>query len=151
MRKSLLVDAAVLHMVPSPEAVRVKFEQKMRQRGTVITRSDELLVARVDHGRWLADCPACNAGIALTPGVAEAYCFGHGCGHVFTTVTWPAAATVDEIERTLRARPKVATRNWLPTQTIEDLRQENRERSLPERHETAQERAARELQPKERG
>ncbi len=63
MRRSLLVDAAALHMVPSSEALAVKFTQKMRQRGTSVRESDEVIVARVDHGRWLADCPACNSGI----------------------------------------------------------------------------------------
>lgn len=143
MRRSLLVDAAALHMVPSAQALEVKFTQKMRQRGTRVRESDELLVARVDHGRWLADCPACNAGIALTPGASEAFCFGFGCGHRFTHIAWPDDAAVEEIERTLRARPKIATRNWLPTETVDDLRRENRERKLPERHETAAEREAR--------
>lgn len=143
MRRSLLVDAVALHMVPSAQALELKFTQKMRQRGTSVRESDEVLVARVDHGRWLADCPACNAGIALTPGVAEAFCFGSGCGHRFTNITWPDEASVDEIERTLRARPKVATRNWLPTETVDDLKAENLARKLPARHETASERAAR--------
>lgn len=143
MRRSLLMDATAIHMVPSAEALALKFTQKMRQRGTPVRESDERLVARVDHGRWVADCPACNSGVALTPGVNEAFCFGQGCGHRFTVIEWPAASDVEEIERTLRARPKIVTRNWAPTETLTNLRAENRAHRLPERHETQAERAAR--------
>lgn len=147
MRRSLLIDAQALYMVPTPAALAIKFAQKMRQRGTPVRASDEVLVARVDHGRWLADCPACNAGIALTPGVAEAFCFGAGCAHHFTNIVWPSDEAIDEIERTLRARPKVPTRNWWPTETVHALRAENRAHGLPERHELTHERQARELTP----
>ena len=48
MRRSLLIDAAALHMVPTQAALAVKFSQKMRQRGTPVQPGTNVGIGR-DH------------------------------------------------------------------------------------------------------
>lgn len=88
-------------------------------------------IARVNWGRWLADCPR--------PFCANAEHFGaNRAGHVggltprgFTCsecglqcpVQWPP--NVDDITFILGLRPVPATRNWQPPETIHDLFAEN--------------------------
>lgn len=83
-------------------------------------------IARVEHGRWIADCP-CGAGIAVHPQWTEAGCLE--CGR-----WWPVMVPRDwdDIEAVLLARPKAVNRGWLPGETATVLREENITRGLPE-------------------
>lgn len=55
----------------------------------------EEIVAYVNHGRWLANCPHCQAGVAILFNQSKGWCFG--CGAVFTNVTWPADGILHKI------------------------------------------------------
>jgi hypothetical protein len=78
-------------------------------------------VARLDWGRWLADCPAphCTNAMQLKPGQEQFACrflvdpqrqlYG-GCGTT-APIEWPA--NVAAIEADLTSRPEPA-QNWKP-------------------------------------
>ncbi len=76
-------------------------------------------VARIEHGRWLADCP-CGAGLAVHPEWSEAGCLECGrWGGVAVPTRWR------EIETVLVERPALKNRGWIPGETVEDLDAEN--------------------------
>lgn len=78
------------------------------------------VVAYANHGRWVADCPEDNGGIACAPGVTSGVCLD--CGHVYA-VTW--TTKVDQIEALMDARPESA-QNWHPDrETVADLEAQN--------------------------
>jgi hypothetical protein len=78
-------------------------------------------VARLDWGRWVADCPSptCSNAMQLDRGQAEFHCrflidpqrqaYG-GCGTV-AAIDWPDDA--DAIQRGLQDQPEGA-QNWRP-------------------------------------
>lgn len=77
-------------------------------------------VAYLNHGRWLADCPAgCNAAMDLTTGQGSYLCgvvhpqTGQIVGGCATTapVIWPLEP--QQINDAVEGRP-VANRNWAP-------------------------------------
>jgi hypothetical protein len=88
--------------------------------------------ARVNQGRWIADClvPYCNDARELAVGQTSIVCAkGHG-----STVVWPPEKDVVAISNELARRPDEAKRNWCPSeapihlltgepvdQTVEDL------------------------------
>ena len=78
------------------------------------------VVAYVNHGRWLADCP-CGAKMAVDREWAHGYCAG--CGSK-ALVDWPTVDKMEKIERQLRRRP-LPHANWLPGETIAELKAEN--------------------------
>lgn len=86
-------------------------------------KADESVTPYVSDGRWVADCPACNGGIATLPGYAEAACFD--CGRVHNVV-WPTDDVLSAATAALIERP-VANRHWRPQdgETAQDLRLEN--------------------------
>lgn len=96
--------------------------------------------ARVNHGRWIADCPRpyCPNAMRLTPGQYTFHCAGEGGCQMVAEVEWPSDP--DGIWEALSARPVPSTRNWYPPghdeavklglahgQTPEDLRAETRQ------------------------
>ena len=85
--------------------------------------------ARVDHGRWLADCPLCNGAELVSPG-KPFRCQSKPCVAV-AHVTWPTSATQARIEALLALRPDPATRNWRPRETLKALAAENAAHGLP--------------------
>lgn len=78
--------------------------------------------ARVNHGRWIADCPRdyCANAIALDPGQGVFQCAGTGGCQMLAEIEWPPDA--DEIWEVLSVRPVPATRNWYPAGHTEALR-----------------------------
>ena len=78
--------------------------------------------ARVNHGRWIADCPRpyCANAMRLTPGQAAFHCGGEGGCQLVAEVEWPAEA--DGIWAALVERPVPGTRNWYPTDHAEAVR-----------------------------
>jgi len=78
--------------------------------------------ARVDWGRWIADCsrPYCRNAWQLTYDMTEWTC--NLCGAV-TSVMWPADPGA--VEYLLMMRPDPATRNWHPGEQLEQLMIEN--------------------------
>ena len=93
--------------------------------------------ARINWGRWIADCPQCGGAEDVRVGLPFV-CKGlvaagfHGehtaCG--FTAdVEFPKTADKLMIEALLVRRP-VPFRNWFPGETIENLQKENKDRGI---------------------
>lgn len=95
--------------------------------------------ARVNHGRWIADCPRryCANAMRLEPRQAMFHCGGEGGCRMVAEIEWPSDA--DGIWEALLERPVPVTRNWYPAghdeavrlglphgQTPEELRAEQR-------------------------
>lgn len=79
------------------------------------------LAARVNHGRWIADCARCGMGMFTHPVWRIACCAE--CGAVYRGVAFPAE--IDEITRLLLQRPRRDTQNWEPGESLVRLRLEN--------------------------
>jgi len=100
-------------------------------------------LARIDSGRWIAECPFCGLSVMVDPDddfFFCLYCAGNGTGEA-GKVRFPENR--DEIEAEILSRPViaqgkhpsladeqlhavpvVAARNWKPGQTVEDLQNE---------------------------
>lgn len=88
------------------------------------------LKAAIDCGRWVVDCQ-CGSGIALHPRWQIAACFL--CGRSWWQVEFPAPYFLDQLEEIFRLRPAGSIHrnpqrfwSWKPTETREDLVEENR-------------------------
>lgn len=68
------------------------------------------LPSYVNDGRWVADCPMCNAGIACHPDISQGCCLE--CGIVYQ-ITFPPLSLRQAAEEQLMVRPK-GNRNWFP-------------------------------------
>lgn len=90
-------------------------------------------VARVNNGRWIADCPFGDNGAEL---VAEdglffcCECRNATVDHAYLPVLMPSDQDRPEIEQLLLARPNEENRNWLPYETVADLARENEEHGI---------------------
>ena len=83
------------------------------------------LNARVNQGRWIADCPTClGAEFADSAWPVFVCC---SCGEGPRAVVFPPERELLEPE--LIARPLEA-RNWVPGETVAQLRAENAERGI---------------------
>jgi hypothetical protein len=78
------------------------------------------VVAYINHGRWVADCPCGGAEL-----VAEDRLMVCGSCAARSEVIFPPNVTV--LESALAARLK-KNKNWKPTETVADLLAENKER-----------------------
>ncbi len=90
----------------------------------------------VNHGRWVVECDAadCRGAIDVSQHLSAAgivcdcqdrtacYHQTDPCGHIIR-IDWPGFRT--ELWRILAVRPDPITRNWLPGETVEDLKAEN--------------------------
>ena len=87
----------------------------------------EPFLARVDHGRWIVDCPCRAASMIWLEELVTwcAACANRHCGGQWQPVALPATAR--RIEEILLARPDAANRNWFPGETVDDLLAENAE------------------------
>ena len=84
------------------------------------------VVAYVNHGRWVWDCPTprCGGAQVTSPKDPRAFCvecFNAGDG--WWPVDWPDERTT--IERILNKRPAATQQNWWPTETMQQLEAEN--------------------------
>jgi hypothetical protein len=78
--------------------------------------------ARANWGRWISRCSRCPNAWRLDPGQSAWQCAT--CGTV-NEAQWPADPAA--VEYLLMLRPEFKTRNWEPTETIEDLLRQNAE------------------------
>jgi len=84
--------------------------------------------ARINHGRWIADCPFCPGAELVDPDTPEFMCWS--CANAknggrFVRVDVPNAHQRDEIEGLLDGRPQ-ENQNWDPrTEDAAFLRAEN--------------------------
>lgn len=88
--------------------------------------STEALEARVEHGRWIVNCSDCRAGLFTAPEIPVACCAE--CGAVYRRIVFPDDAAA--IANVLLARPLRENQGWLPSETLDDLKRENREHGL---------------------
>lgn len=86
---------------------------------------DETLDVYVSDNRWVADCPACNGGIACWSENPHGACYD--CGRIYRTA-FPR--NQKQIEAVLLARP-ARNRHWLLGETLDMLKAENIEHGLP--------------------
>lgn len=119
----------------SPAAYLAVAVARAKKAGRQVVDDDRALIAYVNHGRWVADCPHCNGGIMLDPTWPLAACLGAGCHRVFRAIAQPAEWA--QIEEILAVRP-VPHQHWgyergvarsltAPVQSIADLHRENAE------------------------
>lgn len=105
---------------PAPELTR---------RGT--TDKTATTVARVEGGKWIADCPFCPSAQVVSPLDPRFLCAGaDGCANrptkgAFATVVFPAEELRAQIEAVLLERPHRENRNWLVGETVQQLLDEN--------------------------
>ena len=93
--------------------------------------------ARVNHGRWLVDCPGCNSALVIDLDEPVYMCVE--CGNAANGGRWLRVIFPRQrkgIEAELLKRPygrnpeDAPTRNWEPGETVADLRRENAEHGI---------------------
>jgi len=90
--------------------------------------------AEINHGRWIAHC-ACGGAEDVAPAEPVFYCLS--CGNAdndgrVMKIEFPDPSDREAIEAELLKRPEMETRNWLPSETMDDLIAENRKHGLDE-------------------
>lgn len=94
---------------------------------TVVTR------ARVDKGRWLADCPFCPSAQHVSKADRRFFCCDCLMAPIdgaMIEVLWPSHDEIVEIERLLGLR-KATARDWQPNESLNQLANENTEHGVP--------------------
>ena len=83
--------------------------------------------AYVSAGRWMVECSDCFTAVLVDDNDLLFYCPGCGTDGQWRRIVMPTDRA--EIERLLLLRPgwreNSPFRNWLPRETVADLRQEN--------------------------
>lgn len=109
----------------------------------VLARFDDVaadarpVLAHVNHGRWVGDCPGqhcekcggrCGAAMALLEGepFVCACCWNADLDGKPRPVEWPSKKAMREIEAALTVRSSKQHRNWLPIESVERLKHETR-------------------------
>lgn len=98
-----------------------------RDRKEVPTARGDSITVYANEGRWLADCPYCNAGMTTQQDWPDIRCFG--CSGIYATVVWPDAETAKDIEAELLMRP-MKFQNWIPGESVAQLARENLDHRL---------------------
>lgn len=84
------------------------------------------VLAYVNHGRWVADCPFCSGAMLVSPRDPLFWCVY--C-RMEANNDWPMACVFPlnraDIEQTLLMRPALRNRNWFPEETVDRLVREN--------------------------
>lgn len=109
--------------VDSPATYRAWYLGAIVDRGGEAWTTNRKAVARVNHGRWIADCPWCETGMQTRPDWGVAYCAECGAGYERGTVVFPDDHA--EIEAVLLTRVKRSQQHWDNRQTLEELVAEN--------------------------
>ena len=94
--------------------------------------TDGTVNAYINHGRWVADCPDCSGAELVNKTERKFWCeschntFNNGkCRRVIFPRNWNA------IEKVILARPNLKNRNWKLSETIKDLKRQNKENGDP--------------------
>lgn len=80
--------------------------------------------ARINHGRWIADCVWCGGGMLTRPDWGVAFCATCGARYHYKRVKFPRDP--QSFERPLLVRVRRDQQNWDDRQTVEDLELENK-------------------------
>lgn len=108
---------------PNDDAYVDRVARALAKRGEAPPRVDvRTVVAYLNNGRWVADCPNCRNGLPIHPEWTKTACRGNGCGRIFINVVVPENWRA--IESTVTMRP-VANRNWQDGESVEFLQGEN--------------------------
>ena len=94
--------------------------------------------ARLNHGRWIADCPLqhegqkCIGAECVTEDDPIFFCLS--CGNIetagnFIKVKFPPSEQRHKFEQSLALRPE-SLRNWIPGETPEKIAEENRKHGI---------------------
>lgn len=94
--------------------------------------ADDKVVAYVNEGRWIVDCPDCSGAQYANRSDRRFMC--NECANVtigglWRPVVWPPAKTEQSIEKALAPRPP-RNAHWLPGETVADLLAENVEHGV---------------------
>jgi hypothetical protein len=88
---------------------------------------DRTVVAFVNHGRWLWECPICHAAQVCSATDHRAFCidcFNGGDG--WWPIVWPDEPTLRAAVTLLVRRPDKTLRNWHPAvESVQQLQAEN--------------------------
>ena len=116
------------HTFQSETLMRFQFADWLRKRRiTQWTWLGAAPHARIEHGRWLVDCPSCN-GAELGGEEWDGVICG-SCGAEFLTIIWPAPSVRAAIEAVLDVRPQ-HRQHWFPHEQLKDLEKENEDHGL---------------------
>jgi ribosomal protein L37AE/L43A len=97
-----------------------------RSKGQVWTALVEIR-ARINHGRWVADCHYCKKGMLTRPDWGTACCAQCGARYAAGFVKFPEDPRIEQL---IKLRPDPTTQNWDDKQTARDLELENEELQL---------------------
>ncbi len=130
--KFVIETARDVFLVRSEDQMREKFLAAIAKRASMGERIETHEVfaqkdAQINHGRWLIECE-CGSGVAVDPEFDNGYCFG--CGAIHTSIAFPGADDLQEIQHSLLDRPKSINRNWVPSEPVSDLIDENVKRGV---------------------
>lgn len=141
MRKpDTLDDKIITHedifRLPYGEFVRYSASRKSMQAPAQDGVTDGEIVAYVNHGRWVAECPDCAGAQLVSELERRFWCLN--CGNAAVNFAWrhvrmPQKRTAIEAELVIRPAAKgdrAITRNWLPGETVKDLQRENVEHGV---------------------
>lgn len=87
--------------------------------------------AQINHGRWLAHCPFCAGAEMVDPDDPRfccLSCYNAAVGGKWLPVKFPRDAA--KLEAELLRRPQRENRNWLPSETLAQIRAENKARGV---------------------
>ena len=91
------------------------------------------LEAFVNDSRWIVACPTPGCGSAFIVDSRSPLYLCMFCGNSTTNGAWLRVVFPQDkrsIETTLRRRPKLSNRNWLPSESVADLERENMEHGV---------------------
>lgn len=104
-----------------------------------VTSIQGSVAAYINDGRWVAECPAgCGGAIVVSETQAIFICPDCGSpenGNNWYAVDYPAQKGAIEqvlLKRPARAPDRAHLRHWLPSETVADLKRQNRSRGFPE-------------------
>jgi len=124
----ILFHDGIVHLGFDPDAINPPFDRS----GQPLVEDAYRLTPLVAAGMWGVQCPVCegyNVARRLNPLHLCYTCIGDGSPQ-FVGVDWPGE--IADIEAALLARPNAVNRNWNGHlgETLEDIRQENREHGI---------------------
>ena len=97
-----------------------------------VDKSAPPLYAEIAHAAWRVICDVCRDAFVIDFG--EVYfcpnCLNAAHGGKARVVIFPSPTDREAIEMLLSLRPNPANRNWLPNETVEDLKLENIEHGI---------------------
>jgi len=83
--------------------------------------------AQINHGRWIVDCPFCKGAEYLWEGMKLFLCVSCLNNDTRLPIRVEVPKNKSAIEKILLERENPETRNWMPGETLADLKRENKE------------------------